>query len=270
MREDIIYCPQPDNPAAPVRLWLAGISYCDGSYRISRTASPHYVFEYVVRGEGYLRGEGREYRPRSGDVYILPEGSAHEYGSDAADPWEKLWFNAGGPLVRAMMHCYGLDGVWYVPNCPVERLFRHGLALFRRDPAAAHDAAALILHRLIGSVAGTVTRRKPVRHDPDAVRLKRYIDANMQRKLSLGDFCRCIGKSPSQVLRLFRREWGVTPYRYLLERRIDLAALYLRHTAKPLKEIAAELHFADEYYFSHVFRRKKGIAPGRYRRDPEV
>ena len=39
----------------------------------------------------------------------------------------------------------------------------------------------------------------------------------------------------------------------------------LRGSPVAIKEIADKLHFSDEYYFASVFKRKTGIAPGRYR-----
>ena len=153
-----------------------------------------------------------------------------------------------------------------MPHCPVEKLFREGLETLRRDPASGHEAAALIIHRIIQAVAGTLSRRVVIQRDPVAVKLRHYLDANILRDISLEDMSSAVNKSSSQTLRIFRREWGTTPYQYLLERRLELAALYLRNTARSIKEIAAELRFADEYYFSNIFRRKKGISPGRYRK----
>ena len=46
---------------------------------------------------------------------------------------------------------------------------------------------------------------------------------------------------------------------------LDAARELLRNSAMSLKEIAAALHFSDEYYFACMFKRRTGIAPGRYR-----
>ena len=63
--------------------------------------------------------------------------------------------------------------------------------------------------------------------------------------------------------------FGVTPYRYLLSRRLETARLLLRGTALPVREIAFRLCFSDEHYFSSLFRRKTGQTPSAYRRDPD-
>lgn len=49
----MIHCPW--RPAAPLRVELTGISYCDGSYRIRRRNSKLSVFEFVTHGKGTLK-----------------------------------------------------------------------------------------------------------------------------------------------------------------------------------------------------------------------
>lgn len=263
--EDIINFPEPAS-GAPVRLWMAGISYCDGSYRIRRQNSDLYVFEYVVKGRGYLKAENLYCEPASGDVYMVHFGTDHEYGSSAEDPWEKLWFNVSGPLVRELVRVYGLDGCWHFPQCDLRNIFVDGLAEVRADRDAAQSGIGMIIHRIVAGLAEHVASARPPQHSPDGIKLKRFLDLNLRRPLTLAEISRAINKSPSQAVRIFKRDWQMTPYHYLLERRLELAALYLRNTARSLKEIAAELQFADEYYFSHLFRQKFGLPPGKFRK----
>ena len=73
------------------------------------------------------------------------------------------------------------------------------------------------------------------------------------------------GRSPSQIYRAFRREVGRTPYDYFLERKLDLARKLIRYTDSPVKAVAEELGFSDEYHFSNFFRKRAGMSPTRYR-----
>lgn len=51
----------------------------------------------------------------------------------------------------------------------------------------------------------------------------------------------------------------------LRQLRIELACSLLLTTSQPLKVIAEEVGFCDEYYFSRVFRRLRGLPPGAFR-----
>jgi AraC-like DNA-binding protein len=46
---------------------------------------------------------------------------------------------------------------------------------------------------------------------------------------------------------------------------MDRAAARLRVDDSPLKEIAAELGFCDEFHFSKLFKRRTGLSPSAYR-----
>ena len=71
---------------------------------------------------------------------------------------------------------------------------------------------------------------------------------------------------PSQAERLFRAETGIPPYRYYLDRKLELACQLLRETGMSVRDIASYLSFQDEFYFSGLFRRKIGVSPIQYRK----
>ena len=53
MYEDLIAF-TPNVPNAPFQILMSGISYCDGTYKISRPNSPLYCFEYIYKGKGMV------------------------------------------------------------------------------------------------------------------------------------------------------------------------------------------------------------------------
>ena len=65
---------------------------------------------------------------------------------------------------------------------------------------------------------------------------------------------------------LVKKAGGVTPYAYVLGKRIDLSKKLLVDTNLTVKQIADKLCFTDEYYFSNLFKRKVGVSPAAYRR----
>lgn len=78
-----------------------------------------------------------------------------------------------------------------------------------------------------------------------------------------GDDAREFGISSAYACRLFRRFDAASPYRYLLQQRMSLAADLLTHDRLLVKQVAAHLGFADQYQFSRAFKRVSGISPGR-------
>ena len=76
---------------------------------------------------------------------------------------------------------------------------------------------------------------------------------------------RRINRSGVQTIRIFRQAYGITPYQFLLGQKLTAACELLTHSHQSVKEIADYLGFADEFYFSRLFKQKIGVSPSNYR-----
>jgi len=93
-----------------------------------------------------------------------------------------------------------------------------------------------------------------------------FLHSNYQNRISLEDIARSALISKSECLRCFRTHFGVTPFRYLTEYRLETAQHLLRTTHLTAREIAVRCGFEDPGYFGKLFRREKGMTPLEYRR----
>ena len=59
---------------------------------------------------------------------------------------------------------------------------------------------------------------------------------------------------------------GLPPHRYLLMRRVAVAAELLASTERPLNEISRVVGFVDQSHLGRVFRKIVGETPSLYRR----
>lgn len=266
MKEDIIVPTRSLDPAGAFGLRLAGSSFCDGQYRIAREARDDiFVIEYVEEGEGYLCVEDRMYYPKAGDVYFAPAFVRHHYGSSADRPWTKHWFNISGSLFPAQLDACGLSGVHHIPACPVGSLFKEALERLREN---TNENMAPDILRIVMVVADCHYRRDSSDSSPsrDGALLKHFIEKNvMKRSLSLDDMSRSIHKSNAQTIRVCKRDFGVSPYQFFLNKKMEKACDLLIHSKLTVKEIAHMTGFADEFYFSNIFKKKKNVAPTYYR-----
>jgi AraC family transcriptional regulator of arabinose operon len=67
--------------------------------------------------------------------------------------------------------------------------------------------------------------------------------------------------APEHLVRLFRRQTGTTPYRYLWDERIRLAVQLLEHTGEPISGIARRCGFRTSYHFARLVRVTTGLSP---------
>lgn len=108
--------------------------------------------------------------------------------------------------------------------------------------------------RLKGGLAPAVRRR-----------LADYIDANLERGLTLGMLADIACLSEYHLARMFRVSFGMPPYAWIAARRLDRARQLLKATALPLQQVADACGYADLSHFSHRFRAGHGVTPSQYR-----
>jgi AraC-like DNA-binding protein len=91
------------------------------------------------------------------------------------------------------------------------------------------------------------------------------MEANFHHHLSLEEFARLCHRSLSSFKRDFRSQYGISPGKWLLERRLQRAASLLRNAPMNITEVMLESGFQDASHFCHVFKQRFGEPPGRYR-----
>lgn len=268
MYEDIIYFSDTGTDEV-FHILLCGISYCDGSYRIDRPASPFWCMEYIVKGKGYVSVNGKRFVASAGDVYILPRGDDHYYYSDAETPWEKVWFNIGGDFVGKAVDAYRLSDVHHVEGVDAEAAFRRFVENARAMKAAGKVDFNRSAHDLLSVLQTLSAHRERQGRSPDlgaAARLREKIDAITDYRVSFEDLTAACYATKSHLIRVFREAYGVTPYEYLLRRKLAEAEMLLENTSLAVRDIADRLGFDNTHYFSTFFRKKRGVTPTDYRK----
>lgn len=96
-------------------------------------------------------------------------------------------------------------------------------------------------------------------------RLAEFIDAHLDRSLTLGMLAKQACLSEYHLARMFRLSFGMPPYAWIAARRIDRARVLLKNSDLPLQQVADGCGYADLSHFSHRFRAAMGVAPSRYR-----
>lgn len=73
--------------------------------------------------------------------------------------------------------------------------------------------------------------------------------------------------SPNTLSKKIKAEYHKTPSQIIQERVILEAKKLIHLTRKPIKEIASELNFEDEYYFSKYFKKHTSVSPTQFREE---
>lgn len=93
-----------------------------------------------------------------------------------------------------------------------------------------------------------------------------FVQRNYNREISLQQAAEMVNMSPNYLSSLFKKEFGLSFVEYVNQVRIDKAKELLMNTFQKTYEIARNVGFADESYFSRIFKKLTGIRPNEYRK----
>src|SRR6478672_6103352 len=92
-----------------------------------------------------------------------------------------------------------------------------------------------------------------------------FIDEHLQDELSLVELSRIAKLSPHHFATAFKASTGLSPHRYVIERRIHRARDLLRRDDKSISEIAYAVGFSSQSHLTANFRRTMGVTPRKFR-----
>lgn len=102
---------------------------------------------------------------------------------------------------------------------------------------------------------------------PDELqRMVAYVNNGFHLLPTVSDLADLIGRSRSHVLKVFRKNLGVSPKSYIIDCQMKEARELLLSTTLPIAEVGQSVGLNDPYHFSKLFRRYVGIAPSEFRR----
>jgi two-component system response regulator YesN len=94
----------------------------------------------------------------------------------------------------------------------------------------------------------------------------KFIKKNYMNQISQEDAANAGNVSTTYLSRLFKEEMKIGFNEYLNQVRIEESKRLLAETNYSIKEIAMMTGYADEKYFSKLFKKSIGIKPTEYRR----
>ena len=104
--------------------------------------------------------------------------------------------------------------------------------------------------------------------DRQIVQAARFISAHYREPITAADIAAAAGYSPNYLSKKFKGSVGLGLHEYLMFVRLRQAAYELVTTDDRITDIAFRCGFSDSNYFKDVFKKKYGVTPRAYRRQP--
>jgi len=267
---DKLYVAEP-TPAARRLLWhvlSAGSVSRDEPERHQGLDKAGLFLFQVAAGAGRLEVAGKSYELERGNrCWLLDLRYARSYLPSGGKVLRTEGVRFSGPGLEAWLELVGTDPVFDLPAGVMRLRLRRLLRLVqRRGPRYEWDVhleltglwGELLAARGVFTVPETAVS-PAVRRVLDAVLADPARDWRAQELAGVG------GTSYSRLRQQFRRAQGRTLHEFLQSTRLDAARRLLSDRRLTIKEVARQLNFSSEFYFSHFFRRGSGMSPTQFR-----
>ena len=233
-------------------------------YEFSGETHPFYELVYVLSGTVGITEEERVYSLNAGQYLVHAPNAFHRIWSEkGTEPHVlNLSFHAG--------EMPDLSGKIFSPDVRFQEEFLE-ISMEVRDCLHRSDMDRLNEQRLRFErwlLATTRTPEESGRSESSGALRYAEIVSMMQKhlgeQLTSADIAHLCRMSLSNLKKTFTKYAGMGVSRYFTEMKMRRATELLR-SGKRVGEVAAELGYSDQNYFSTVFRRIMGDPPGKYR-----
>ncbi len=227
---------------------------------VSRHAHESWEFVYCTRGSGTFLFDDRSLDYHEGDVVVIPPMTPHSNaGTD--DP-QNIHINMVSPALSFSVPLIITDDPSRFLLDTFQAVFFHFYSDRKEASALLSVYGDLVICYLAAYRAGSTLT--PIVAQIENNIIANYADSGYE----LDSYMHSLPFSYDYLRKLFQKELGVTPHRYLVDKRLKMAAELLMTDAGAgtwaIGDIAPMCGFSDPLYFSKMFKKRYGVAPRYY------
>ena len=234
---------------------------------------PYYSMSYFIKGKGrYIDlNHPKGIAMSAGSLVCKFPGQPHIYAPDPETRWDEININFSGEVFNGWVGPNLMD-----PMQPVRRLEPvdywlkqfHNLVLPLAKPGRIPSITDT------GKLTDLISRMCKAWQTPWQDHDIQWLEQAQQhlhqwpldQPLNLETLARKFNITEQTYRKKFKRLCSMTPSAFRTRYLIELACQRLRNSDVPLKQIAEELGYGNEYYFMRRFKQIAGVTPGNYRR----
>ena len=224
----------------------------------------HYELGYYTSSHGgSLAVEGRDFQIRPGDIRFAMPG--YKLNSQPDYQCITVYFDFGEEDVRYENQI--LDGLpaYISTDGALRPLFEELLHSYGSGQVHAGLQQKAVLMQILAELFALAHSRK--QYCQPVQQCMEYMQRQFSQDVTLQTLGQLTGYSGLHLLRLFERDTGQTPHKWLTAIRINQAKHLLTDTQLTLEEIAVQCGFRSIPYFKSLFHQCTGSTPGKYRKN---
>lgn len=251
-------------------IFSCGKEQCRSGHTWGPGIRDHYLIHLVVSGKGTYTVDGKSHPLSSGDLFLAKPNQLITYAADQEEPWVYFWVGFNGACAARLIQqtpFSATEPTFHTDNAEELQQLLWNIYLSRGPEP--HNEAMMVgyLYLFLSKLMHEAQNQQPRPANSSTqyvLNAIKYIQFHFSQDISIDDIADSVGVSRSHLYRVFMSNVGQSPIDYLTEYRINEACQLLRTSQLSISEIAVSVGFFDQFYFSRVFKKRKGIPPSRY------
>ncbi len=231
----------------------------------------YHILFFVTSGDGVFCIDGIKFNICSGSVLYIPAGLTAECTASEMNPLEYSWVSFTGNRSAGFRYSFFITSYnQYVINGintkAYSSMIKKSLSL-KSNSLSSYLRVNSILFEIFAELSEECSLEKvPQGAREHAVKAKSIIDRDYYKKIQVQQIAGELGVHPYYLSRVFKDAFGISPKKYIMDRKFSNAMDKLSLTDMPVSDISASLGFDDQLSFSKAFKIHSGCSPTEFRK----
>jgi len=254
-----------------VSLEFAELRQCDSNWKGKANGFPRSSIGLILGGTGTIIVDGVEMHPVKDQLYLIPAYSHQIFFNDGAAPYLKYYCH-----FNIKQHDIELFDIINVPLCVDAKNPAVAADLFEKMIAAQQEKSITSLIKARQYMMDLVGYYLQCCRESDITLIENasdsainraitHIETHLYQNVSVAEMAEIAGYHPNYFAKLFQKRFGVSPARFITQKKTQFAMEQLSATTRTIAEISDSLGFSSQFYFCNFFKKQTGMTPSEYR-----
>ena len=225
---------------------------------------------YIIHGQGEFLVDDKTIQVSSNDLIIVNPNVEHTEKTKTNAPMEYIVFGVDGLICTFD----NTENFGHYSYSSVQNRLIYLCRLMMQEFLDKKPGFDVICQNILQVLFMYISREQQISlHSTDAFLLskecaiaKRYMDTHYSRNITLDILSELTHTNKYYLAHSFTNYIGISPIRYLLEKRMQISRDLLLNTDHSIAEIAESTGFSSQSYFSQQFRKENGVTTQKYRK----
>lgn len=267
------YLELKDKNSLDLYLGYCGMEKCLPSHSYGPAVRNNFLIHYIIDGEGTYYVNGRSYKLRKNQGFLICPNELTYYEANKENPWTYMWIAFNGIKAKKYLEYSGLNEenliFEYMEDDSLEVYISRMLELNRMSYSNELELQGLLylfLSKLSMIKGENSSKPKDNMADFYVEKAIEFMQNNfLNPALKVTDVANFVGLNRSYLTHLFKKSLKLSPQEFLLNYRLNEASSLLKKTTLSIGTISKSVGYSDPLTFSKVFKKVHGVSPKLYR-----